>query len=199
MRSSLIILLFFLSGLLLANWATLPDWLTASETTLHALYGLLFLVGIGVGSSTDTLIILRRVNWKIVLVPVSVILGTLLGAGLVAKLLPGISVREGTAVGAGFGYYSLSSVLISQVHSETLGVVALLANIMREMLTLLLAPLLTRYLGKLAPIAAGGATTMDTTLPIITRFTGSEYAVIAVFSGLVLSILVPFLVVFILG
>ncbi len=199
MRSSFVILTLFLGGLLLASGADLPGWLTASETTLYALYALLFLVGVGVGSSTDTLIILRRVNWKIVLVPVVVIAGTLLGAALVAQFLPGITVREGTAVGAGFGYYSLSSVVISQLHSETLGVVALLANIMREMLTLLLTPLLTRYLGKLAPIAAGGATAMDTTLPIITRFTGSEYAVIAVFSGLVLTVLVPFLLLFLLG
>lgn len=199
MRSSFIILTLFLSGLLLAYGVDLPIWLTASETTVYALYVLLFLVGVGVGSSSDTLIILRRVNWKIVLVPTAVIFGSLLGAGLVAHFLPGISVREGTAVGAGFGYYSLSSVIISQVYSQQLGVVALLANMIREMLTLLLTPLLTRYLGKLAPIAAGGATAMDTTLPIITRFTGSEYAVIAVFSGLVLTVLVPFLLLFILG
>ncbi len=199
MRSSFIILTFFVTGLLLAHWVSLPAWLTASDTTLYALYVLLFLVGVSVGGSTETLTVLRRVNWKIVLVPVVVIVGTLLGAGLVVQFLPGMSLREGTAVGAGFGYYSLSSVLIGQIYSENLGVVALLANIMREMLTLLLTPLLTRYLGKLAPIAAGGATAMDTTLPIITRFTGSEYAVIAVFSGVVLTILVPFLVLLILG
>jgi uncharacterized membrane protein YbjE (DUF340 family) len=39
---------------------------------------------------------------------------------------------------------------------------------------------------------------MDTTLPVISRFSGKEYAIIAVFSGIVLTILVPFMVTFIL-
>jgi uncharacterized membrane protein YbjE (DUF340 family) len=108
-----------------------------------------------------------------------------------------MALHEALAIGSGFGYYSLSSIMISRLSGETLGVVALLANIMREMTTLLLTPLLARY-GKLAPIAAGGATAMDTTLPIITRFSGSEYGVVGVFSGLVLSIIVPFLVAFFL-
>jgi len=198
MRSSLIILTFFLCGLLLAYGVDFGGWTAVSDYTIYALYVLLFLVGVGVGSSADTLVVLRRVNWKIILVPLVIVLGTLLGAGAVAQMLSGVSLREGLAVGAGFGYYSLSSIVISQLHSEQLGVVALLANVMREMLTLLLTPLLARYFGKLAPIAAGGATAMDTTLPIITRFTGSEYAVIAVFSGLVLTVLVPFLVTLIL-
>ncbi len=199
MHNSLLILACFLAGLLLAWQTRLPAWLTDDRATLYALYALLFLVGMSVGSNGQTWAILRRINWKIVLVPAIVVLGTLLGTGVVAYFLPGISWQEGMAVGAGFGYYSLSGILISQMHSETLGVVALLANIMREMLTLLLTPLLVRHLGKLAPIAAGGATAMDTTLPIISRFTGSEYAIIAVFSGLVLTVLVPFLLLLLLG
>lgn len=199
MRNSLLILVCFFAGLLLAWQTRLPVWLTDDRASLYALYALLFLVGVGVGGNGQTWTILRRINWKIVLVPAIVVLGTLLGAGLVAHFLPGISWQEGMAVGAGFGYYSLSSILISQMHSDRLGVVALLANIMREMLTLLLTPLLARHLGRLAPIAAGGATAMDTTLPIISRFTGSEYAIIAVFSGLVLTVLVPFLLLLLLG
>jgi uncharacterized membrane protein YbjE (DUF340 family) len=69
---------------------------------------------------------------------------------------------------------------------------------MREVATLLMTPVLVKYFGKLAPIAAGGATSMDTTLPVIAKFTGTEYAIIAVFSGTVLTIIVPFLVTFIL-
>ena len=82
--------------------------------------------------------------------------------------------------------------------NETLGVIALLSNIMRELITLLATPIFLKYFGKLAPIAAGGATSMDTTLPIITKFSGKDYAIIAIFSGTVLTILVPFLVTFIL-
>jgi uncharacterized membrane protein YbjE (DUF340 family) len=102
------------------------------------------------------------------------------------------------AVGAGFGYYSLSGILIAEISGEELGVVALLANIFREVLTLTLAPLLVKWFGKYAVIASGGATAMDTTLPVVVRYSGKEMAVVAVFSGLVLSILVPVLVPFIL-
>jgi uncharacterized membrane protein YbjE (DUF340 family) len=77
-------------------------------------------------------------------------------------------------------------------------VVALLSNIFREVATLLTTPILVRYFGKLAGIASGGATAMDTTLPVISRYSGKEYAIIALFSGIVLTILVPFLVTFIL-
>jgi uncharacterized membrane protein YbjE (DUF340 family) len=113
-------------------------------------------------------------------------------------LLPGIDAREALAVGAGFGYYSLSSIMITELHGQQLGVVALLANILREILTLLLTPLLARWCGRLAPIASGGATAMDTTLPIISRFLNQELALLAVFSGVVLTVMVPVLVTLIL-
>ena len=80
-----------------------------------------------------------------------------------------------------------------------LGVIALLANLSREIITLIFAPLFVRLFGKLAPIASGGATAMDTTLPIVARFSGKEYAIIAFFSGIVLTVLVPILVPFILS
>jgi uncharacterized membrane protein YbjE (DUF340 family) len=77
---------------------------------------------------------------------------------------------------------------------ESLGVIALLSNIIREIFTLVFAPLIARIFGKLAPISSGGATAMDTTLPIITRYSGTEYVAFSVFSGLVLTLLVPLIV-----
>ena len=100
------------------------------------------------------------------------------------------------AVGAGFGYYSLSGILITGSKGAELGTVALLSNIIRELLTLLGAPLLARWFGSLAPIAAGGATTADTTLPVITRTCGDELAVVSIYHGMVVDFSVPFLVTF---
>ena len=74
--------------------------------------------------------------------------------------------------------------------------IALLSNIMREIITLLCAPLLVRWFGNLAPISAGGATTMDTTLPIITRYAGQQFVVVSIFHGFVVDFSVPFLVTF---
>lgn len=198
MKSSLIILAFFVAGILAGVFRWLPAALTHPETAMYAVYLLLFLVGLVVGGNPDTWAILRRVNVKILLVPLATMIGTFVGVTAVSFLIA-MPLRHAWAVGAGFGYYSLSSILITQLSGQTLGVIALLSNIMREMFTLILTPLLVRYFGKLAPIATGAATTMDTTLPIITRHAGPEYAVIAVFSALCLTITVPLLVTFLLG
>ncbi|MBU2621689.1 MAG: lysine exporter LysO family protein, partial [Proteobacteria bacterium] len=39
----------------------------------------------------------------------------------------------------------------------------------------------------------------DTTLPVIIRFTGKEYGIISIFSGIVLTLVAPFLITFILA
>jgi len=194
MRNSIIIVVFFLAGLLVGLFALLPEAFSGSRMTLYVLYVLLFLVGIGVGANKHTLKLLRSVNLRIFLIPLSVIIGTFLGTLVYSLLDDSLSLRQCWAVGSGFGYYSLSSVLITEIAGESLGVIALLSNIIREILTLLLTPVLYRVFGRYAPVSAGGATSMDTTLPVITRTVGAEYAAISVFSGLVLTLLVPFLV-----
>ena len=64
------------------------------------------------------------------------------------------------------------------------------------MATLLLAPLLARFCGPLAPISAGGVTSIDTTLPIIMATSGKEYSVVSLFHGFVLEFSIPFVVTF---
>ena len=198
MKGSLIILSFFAFGLLVGIYDLLPEHFSQNDYSIYALYILMFLVGIGVGSNKKSLSLIKSVNFKILLVPLSVITGTYIGVSVFSLLQDNLSLIDSLAVGSGFGYYSLSSVLISEVSGDTLGVIALLSNITREIITLLLTPLFARYFGKLAPIASGGATAMDTTLPVITKYIGSDYAIISVFSGVVLTILVPLLITIIL-
>lgn len=199
MRTSVIIIIFFIAGLVLAMFSLLPDFVLQNDYSTYMLYILMFFVGISIGIDKNVWKILKSAKFKILLVPLSVIVGTLLGVGISSFFIKDISIKEAMAVGAGFGYYSLSSIFITQLSGSVLGVIALLSNILREVITLLATPILLKYFGKLAPIASGGATAMDTTLPIITKFVGKEYAIIAVFSGIILTILVPFLVTFILS
>ena len=103
----------------------------------------------------------------------------------------GRSLTDCLSVGAGFAYYSLSSILITEFRGAELGTVALLANIMREFSVLILAPWMVKHFGKLGPISAGGATTMDTTLPVITKYAGPEFVVIALFHGMIIDFTVP--------
>ncbi|MBS3770762.1 MAG: lysine exporter LysO family protein [Bacteroidales bacterium] len=199
MRNTVIILFFFVAGLFFGIYADLPEEMGGDEMTRYVLYLLLFLVGIGVGANKNTLKLLKSVNLKIFLIPLSVIVGTFLGTFVYSLIDSSLNLRECWAVGAGFGYYSLSSVLITEIAGGTLGVIALLSNIIREIFTLLFTPFIVRIFGRYGPISSGGATSMDTTLPIITRYTGTEYAALSVFSGLVLTLLVPFIVPLILG
>lgn len=199
MRDSLFIVICFVAGLVLSFFELVPIIFIEHNISTYVLYLLMFIVGIGIGSDTQALRTLRKVNIKILLIPLTVIVGSLVAVALWSITVPDISVKEAMAVGAGFGYYSLSSILISELHGDTLGTIALVANVIREVITLLSAPLLVFFFGKLAPVAAGGATAMDTTMPVIIKVSGNEYGIMALFSGVVLTILVPFLVTFILS
>ena len=66
----------------------------------------------------------------------------------------------------------------------------------RELITVISIPLIAKYLNDYATIAPAGATSMDTTLPIISKYTKPEIVVIAFFNGALLSSLVPILVPF---
>lgn len=196
MKGSLIIIAFFIAGVCLGRWGSIPEWFVADDFALYALYALMLLVGISIGNDGAMLKAFRNQNWKIIYVPAGTIIGTLAGVALVSVLLPLRSLTDCLAVGSGFGYYSLSSIFITQYKGTELGTVALVANVSREVITLLFAPILVRYFGKLAPISSGGATTMDTTLPVITRFSGKEFVVVAIFHGITVDFCVPFLVSF---
>lgn len=198
MKNSLIILACFSTGLILGISEKLPDLILQNDFSTYALYVLMLLVGIGIGADRNAWTVLRTKKLKIFLIPAGIVAGTLAGTGIVSLFLPDLKLNEVLAVGSGFGYYSLSSLLITEIHSEMLGVTALLSNILREIITLLATPLLVQHFGKLAGIGAGGATSMDTTLPVITRYSGKEWSIISVFSGIVLTLLVPFLVTFFL-
>ena len=199
MKPSFFIIFFFSAGILCGFYSLLPSAMNNSALSIYTLNLLLFLVGIGIGGNNTAWGMIKRNNAMILLVPISVVIGTLLGSAILSFWLREITLRDSLAVVSGFGYYSLSSIMITRLEGEALGVLALLSNILREISTLLLTPLLVKYFGHLAPIASGGATTMDTTLPVIIRFTGKEYGIISIFSGIVLTLAAPFLITFILA
>ncbi len=194
LKGSLVIVGFFVLGLLLA----LSGWIRVSEQVsdfcFYALAALMACVGASIGSDPQTLKNFRALNPRLVLLPLCTILGTLVATALVSLLLSHRSLTDCLAVGSGFAYYSLSSIFITEYRGAELGTIALLSNICRELITLLAAPLLVRWFGRLAPIAAGGATTMDTTLPVIARTSGNDLAVVSLFHGFVVDFSVPFLV-----
>ena len=204
MKTSLIIVGCFIVGMLLPG--LLPDasalLYQSTVASEYVLYALLFLVGIGIGSDPELPNIIRSFSPRVLVVPAATIVGTIAFSALTIFLLPHRTLADCLAIGSGMGYYSLSSVLITQLRTPDagiaiaaeLGTIALIANIVRELITLLASPALARLFGPLAPICAGGATTADTTFPIITQTVGSRYAFVAIIHGIIVDASVPFLV-----
>ena len=183
MKGSLIIVSFFIVGTLCGLFHLIPYDFSQSKLSFYALCGLMFCVGISIGNDPQTLKSFRSLNPRLFFLPVMTILGTLAGCAVVSLFLSHRSPADCMAVGSGFGYYSLSSIFITEYKGAELGTIALLC-----------APLLVKFFGKLAPISVGGATTMDTTLPIITRCSGQEFVIVSIFHGFIVDFSVPFLV-----
>ena len=162
----------------------------------------MFQVGISIGSNKNLKELVGALRWKMLIIPVGTVVGTLLFSALASLLLSRWSVFDCMAVGSGFAYYSLSSILITQFKTPSvglqlateLGTIALLANIFREMMSLLGAPLIRKYFGKLAPISAAGVNSMDVVLPVITHCSGKEMIPIAILHGILIDMSVPFFV-----
>ena len=202
MWSSLIIISAFIVGCVLGKLELLPQTVSDSNIAMWVLYALMLQVGIGVGSDTRLKEILRTISPRILLLPCATILGTLVSVFLISFALSRWSCFEVMAVGSGMGYYSLSSILITSLKEASIGVqaaaelgtIALISNVFREMITLVFAPLMVRWLGPLAPISSGGATTMDVTLPVITRASGQEWVFVSIMHGVVVDFSVPIFV-----
>ncbi len=194
LKGSIVIVGFFLAGMVLGFFKLVGDSYVR-DVSFIVLCVMLFCVGYGLGCKPYIMRRFKSLNPRLMLLPLATILGTLVACAILSLFLD-YSLPSVLAVGSGFGYYSLSSILISQSLGAELGTIALLCNIVRELITLLGAPLLVMLFGKLAPISAGGATTMDSTLPVLMRTLGEDFVLVSMFHGFLVDFSVPFLVTF---
>ncbi len=185
-----------IAGILAGRFLIPESALQYSETFITiALNILLFLIGIDLGRNKSVLKDIRSHGRVLLLVPLGIILGSWVG-GSVAGLITGTPLSLSLPIASGFGWYSLSGILLSNLHSAEAGAIAFLTNIFRELLAIMLIPILASRLNHWTSIAPAGATSMDTTLPIISRATSPEIVVVAFVNGALLSSLVPILVPF---
>ena len=200
MKSSLIILIFFLLGCVGGLFYT-------ADFDLHilsvdVLYLLMLLLGINLGCNQDLKGFVRQFNFKMLLVPIATVTGTFLFSAVAGFILSQWSIFDCMAVGSGFAYYSISSVLITQLKAPSigmqlateLGTIALLANIFREMTALIGAPFIRKYFGCLAPISAAGIGSADILLASISKYSGKDAIPLAILHGILINISVPFFV-----
>ena len=150
---------------------------------------LLFFVGIDLGSNKDIFKNLKKIGFKILIVPLGTILGSLTG-GIICSFIFNMDIFGALAIASGMSWYTLSAIIITPVSSE-LGTVAFLSNVFREVIAFVAIPFIAKHIGYLETIAA---ISMDTGLPMITKNTNSEVAVISFISGVILSLAVTVLV-----
>jgi len=183
-------------GLLLA-WLTGSGLFALAETLAEAvLYALLALIGCQLRNSGMPLrqIVLNRFGLAIA---VTLAASSLVG-GLLAAPLLNLAWNEGLALAAGFGWYSLSGILVGDQLGPLMGGVAFFNDLARELLAFVLIPLVIRRHAALA-IGYGGATSMDFTLPVIQQHGGVACVPVAVVSGFLLSLLSPPLILLLLS
>ncbi|PPK52578.1 lysine exporter LysO family protein [Marinobacter persicus] len=182
-------LLAVLAGALLGYFlfAKLP---MVDDVATGALMLLLFLIGLQLRNAGLSLrkLLMNRQGLGIALV----LMFSSLLAGLV--LIPWLEVPwyQALALASGFGWYSLSGIVIGDALGPAWGGVAFLNDVIREIIALALIPLVITARPAVA-IGYGGATAMDFTLPVIRSSGGLACVPVAIASGFLLSFLSPVL------
>lgn len=175
----------FLLGL--SEWS----WLHfASKGSEVALIFLLFLVGIQLRNNGMTLhqILLNRRGAVIATV---VVLSSLAGGALSAWLLS-LPLKAGLALASGYGWYSLSGILLTDAYGPVIGSTAFFNDLARELSAIILIPRLVLR-SRSSALGLCGATSMDFTLPVLQRSGGVEIVPAAIVHGFLLSLLAPVL------
>lgn len=159
-------------------------------STWYLLLAFMFLIGLDLARSP-----LDRswMNWKILLVPTGCIIGSILGAIIAAKFIVNISLSDLIMLSQGYGFYSMSGIVVTELKNAELGSVALMNDLFREIFSILFMYIIGwRY--PRSAIAAAGATAMDVTLPMVKQACGNDFIPHAMVSGFILSVLAPILV-----
>jgi uncharacterized membrane protein YbjE (DUF340 family) len=161
-------------------------WSSASTWTLFVL---LFVVGLDLGRQRRELLAqLRAAAHALWIVPVTLLASGCAGMAL-AQALP-YSTAGVTGAALANGWYSIAGPMLADLESPAMGAIALLGNLFREVLAMVLIPMMAaRGFHAQSAAAFGGATAMDTTLPFVLAGWGQRGAVTALGVGVSLSVL----------
>lgn len=186
------VVLGFVLGKLLPIFLPIMD-LPIDGIIKGSLILLILLVGFQLSHSGMTL---RQVlvNKRGVQACVIFCLSVAVGGLVYALIMPDVTFTQGLALSSGYGWYSLSGIIMTDAYGAVWGSVALLNDLLREFMALLFIPML---IGKYPTTAVGlgGVTTMDFTLPIIQSSGGNEVVPLAMSFGFLVNIISPVLMV----
>jgi uncharacterized membrane protein YbjE (DUF340 family) len=162
-----------------------------SEYTFSlSLIALLFFMGLLFGADKEALTRLRKTGFKVLAFPIAIALGSVFG-GFAGGILLKTDVFASMGVCAGYGWYTLTGPLAGQLFGMEWGALGFAVNFLRELATITTVSL-AKKIDKYAPVAMGGATAMDTTLPVIVRYCGQDTLITAFSSGFILTLIAPF-------
>ena len=192
-KMSFIILLMVVVGMLLGDLVIrrvctdLPAFQSRSgDYLVVGLCIMLGLIGFSMGLDGSIARILRNAGLGVILVPIFAVLGTLLGGAVYAALSP-MTLREGLAISAGFGWYTMASA------------VSFLHNVLREMLGIILLPVIAGKIGYIEAITIPGTASTDVCLPIVEQVCSSETVAYSFCTGMLMCITSAALVPIIIG
>lgn len=177
-------------GGFLLGFTQWPGFTYASKGSEYALIFLLFLVGVQLRNSGMTLrqIVLNRRGLVIALI-VGI---SALGGGLLAAWILGLPLKTGLAMASGYGWYSLSGILLTDSLGPVIGSTAFFNDLTRELLAIMLVPVLAQR-NRSCALGLCGATSMDFTLPVLQRSAGIDVVPAAIVHGFLLSLAAPIL------
>ena len=162
----------------------------ATEASEYTLIFLLFLIGIQLrnnGMSLKQIVLNRRGMIVAAVVVVSALVG-----GAISALLLGLPIKTGLAMASGFGWYSLSGILMTESYGPVIGSATFFNDLARELIAIMVIPGLIQR-SRSTALGLCGATSMDFTLPVLQRSGGVEIVPAAIVHGFILSLLVPLL------
>lgn len=148
-------------------------------------------VGIGLAANLSVFQYIKLLGWRLLLISFAVLVGSVI-AGFVSSFLLSIPAQVSVLSASGMSYYSITGAYMTQVYGIEAGTYGFMVNVFREMLTVVLLPILIK-ISKGSPIVSGAAGCMDTMLVPITKFVGAELGLVALITGTILTFSVPFL------
>lgn len=179
----------------ISGYFFIPDFFI-TEISGNLLIGglcvLLFFVGLDLGRQGTVVENFKKVGIRILAFPIASILGCLIFAAISSLVLP-MTAKQTMAVASGFGWYTLAPVMLAKSSAE-LSAISFLHNVMREMIGIMVIPIVAKHIGYIESCSVPGAAAMDVCLPIVEKSTNSETTIYAFVMGVALSTAVPILV-----
>lgn len=125
--------------------------------------------------------------------PVAVMAGTLLFCAVTGLLLP-YGWRDSMLCGAPMGWQTLGGPMVQELRGVELGNIAFLSNMFRDVVALVMIPLVSRKRYALLGVTPGAVSSMDILLPGIMAASGRQSLMYAMWVGASCSFWAPILI-----